>query len=79
VEHLFRVMQLGFVKVRDRGLRKNAHRSFVTCTLVNLFTSRKEATACCAQEGCWGDEIAINRTSGTVSGERLAPVAFPRH
>jgi transposase, IS5 family len=44
VEHVFQVMKLkfGFVKVRDRGLEKYAHRLFVTCALVNLFVSRKK-------------------------------------
>jgi transposase, IS5 family len=44
VEHGFQVMKLqfGFVKVRYRGLKKNAHRLFVTCALVNLFVSRKK-------------------------------------
>jgi IS5 family transposase len=43
VEHVFAVMKLkfGFVKVRYRGLEKNAHRLFVTCALVNLFMARK--------------------------------------
>jgi len=34
-------LKFGFVKVRYRGLKKNAHRLFVTCALVNLFVSRK--------------------------------------
>ncbi len=44
VEHVFQVMKLkfGFVKVRYWGLKKNAHRLFVTCALVNLFLSRKK-------------------------------------
>ena len=44
VEHVFGVMKLkfGFVKVRYRGLKKNAHRLFVTCALVNLFVTRKK-------------------------------------
>jgi len=44
VEHVFQVMKLkfGFVKVRYRGLKKNAQRLFVTCALVNLFLSRKK-------------------------------------
>ena len=44
IEHVFQVMKLkfGFVKVRYRGLKKNAHRSFVTCALVNLFVSRNK-------------------------------------
>jgi IS5 family transposase len=47
VEHVFQVMKLqfGFVKVRYRGLQKNAHRLFVTCALVNLFVSRKKLLA----------------------------------
>lgn len=42
VEHVFQIMKLkfGFVKVRYRGLRKNANRLFATCALVNLFTAR---------------------------------------
>ena len=44
VEHVFGVMKLkfGFVKVRYRGLAKNANRLFATCALVNLFTVRKK-------------------------------------
>jgi len=44
VEHVFGVMKLkfGFVKVRYRGLKKNANRLFVTCALVNLFLLRKK-------------------------------------
>jgi IS5 family transposase len=42
VEHVFQVMKLkfGFVKLRYRGLKKNAQQLFVTCALVNLFLSR---------------------------------------
>src|SRR6266852_2496752 len=44
VEHVFAVMKLkfGFVKLRYRGLKKNANRLFVTCALVNLFLLRKK-------------------------------------
>jgi transposase, IS5 family len=47
VEHMFQVMKLkfGFVKVRYRGLKKNAHRLLVTCALVNLFMSRRKLLA----------------------------------
>jgi len=47
VEHVFQVMKLkfGFVKVRYRGLKKNAQRLFVTCALVNLFMSRRKLLA----------------------------------
>src|ERR1700747_2392541 len=47
VEHGFQVLKLkfGFVKVRYRGLKKNAHRLFVTCALVNLFVSRRKLLA----------------------------------
>ena len=43
VEHVFAVLKLkfGFVKVRYRGLDKNANRLFVTCALVNLFLALK--------------------------------------
>ena len=43
VEHVFAVMKLkfGFVKVRYRGIAKNANRLFTTCALVNLFLARK--------------------------------------
>src|SRR3974377_478290 len=46
-EHAFQEMKLkfGFVKGRYRGLKKNAHRLFVTCALVNLFVSRKKLLA----------------------------------
>jgi IS5 family transposase len=44
VEHVFGVLKLkfGFVKVRYRGLQKNANRLFATCALVNLFVARKK-------------------------------------
>ncbi len=44
VEHVFGVMKLkfGFVKVRYRGLAKNANRLFATCALVNLYMVRKQ-------------------------------------
>ena len=42
-EYVFAVMKLkfGFVKVRYRGIAKNANRLFATCALVNLFLARK--------------------------------------
>ena len=44
VEHVFQVMKLkfGFVKLRYRGLKKNAHQLFVVCGLVNRFLSRQK-------------------------------------
>ena len=44
VEHPFRVMKcvFGFVKVRYRGLRKNATRVFTTCALINLYMLRRQ-------------------------------------
>jgi IS5 family transposase len=47
VEHVFGVMKLkfGFVKVRYRGLAKNANRLFVTSALVNLFRTRHRLLA----------------------------------
>ena len=43
VEHCFFVVKrvFGFVKVRYRGLEKNAQRLFVTCALANLFIVRR--------------------------------------
>lgn len=43
VEHIFFVIkrQFKFIKVRYRGLRKNAHRLFVLCGLTNLFLARR--------------------------------------
>jgi hypothetical protein len=37
---------LSFVKVRYRGLAKNAHRLVVTCALVNLFMARRHLLRC---------------------------------
>ena len=43
VEHAFGVIKrvFGFVKVRYRGLAKNANRLFTTCALANLYMVRK--------------------------------------
>ena len=44
VEHVFGVMKLkfGFVKLRYRGLQKNATQLFAVCALVNLYLLRKK-------------------------------------
>src|SRR5207249_239719 len=44
VEHVFAVMKLkfGFVKLRYRGLQKNATQLFAVCALVNLYLARKK-------------------------------------
>ena len=44
VEHVFGVMKLkfGFVKLRYRGLKKNATPLFAVCALVNLYLLRKK-------------------------------------
>jgi IS5 family transposase len=44
VEHVFAVLKLkfGFVKVRYRGIKKNANRLFAAFALVNLFMVRKK-------------------------------------
>src|SRR5439155_199861 len=44
VEQVFAVMKLkfGFVKLRFRGLKKNATQLFAVCALVNLFLVRKK-------------------------------------
>jgi IS5 family transposase len=43
VEHAFGIVKrvFGFIKVRYRGLEKNAHQLFVICALANLFMVRK--------------------------------------
>ena len=48
VEHVIGVFKrvFGFVKVRYRGLDKNAHRLFVTCALANLFIARRHLLRC---------------------------------
>jgi transposase, IS5 family len=48
VEHPIGIIKrvFGFVKVRYRGLAKNAHRLFVTCALANLFVARRYLLRC---------------------------------
>ena len=48
VEHPIGVIKrvFGFVKVRYRGLAKNAHRLVVTCALANLFMARRHLLRC---------------------------------
>ena len=43
VEHVFGVIKrkFGYVKVRYRGIRKNANQVFTLCALSNLFVSRR--------------------------------------
>jgi transposase, IS5 family len=38
-------LKFGFVKVRYRGLKKNANRLFASCALVNLYMARKKLLA----------------------------------
>ena len=47
VEHVFAVMKLkfGLVKLRYRGLQKNANQLFAVCALVNLYLLRKKTVA----------------------------------
>ena len=48
VEHPIGVIKrvFGFVKVRYRGLAKNAHRLLVNCALANLFMARRHLSRC---------------------------------
>jgi len=50
VEHVFGVLKLkfGFVKVRYRGLAKNANQLFAACALVNLFLVRRKLLSAAA-------------------------------
>ena len=47
VEHVFAVMKLkfGFVKLRYRGLKKNATQLFAVCALVNLLLGAEKTVA----------------------------------
>jgi IS5 family transposase len=36
----------GFAKVRDRGLKKNAHHLLVACELANMFIARRHLLRC---------------------------------
>ena len=51
-------LKFGFVKVRYRGLAKNANRLFATCALVNLFMVRSEAAARSGVVSSRGLEVA---------------------
>ncbi len=48
VEHSIGIIKrvFGFVKLRYRGLKKNAHRLLVTCALANLFMARRYLMRC---------------------------------
>jgi IS5 family transposase len=48
VEHSIGVIKrvFGFVKVRYRGIEKNAHRLIVSCALANLFIARRHLLRC---------------------------------
>src|SRR5208283_2639211 len=70
VEQVFGVMKLkfGFVKVRYRGLAKNANRLFATCALVNLFMVRKKLLP----TAVWSLQRASDHPNGRVGGTKIA-------
>jgi len=73
VEHVFQVMKLkfGFVKLRYRGLKKNAHQLFVICGLVNLFLSRRPfPTLCCDRNFTNPALTTLSRSSRMLRGTR---------
>jgi IS5 family transposase len=77
VEHVFGVMKLkfGFVKLRYRGLKKNANQLFAVCALVNLYLSAEETVASGAglvspREGFIGTQRRSGRTSGGNPGSK---------
>ena len=75
VEHVFQVMKLkfGFVKLRYRGLKKNAHQLFVICGLVNLFLKGERS----GRRGRSGNSSAA-MSGGTVARSCLiAWIDFP--
>ena len=75
VEHVFEVMKLkfGFVKVRYRGLEKNANRLFATCALVNCSAAEKTArrgvssSGFARMRGCNRPLLTHTRTNSAVS------------
>src|SRR5215471_8944243 len=88
VEHVFQVMKLkfGFVKLRHRGLKKNAHQLFVVCALVNLFLPCKKVLlgataqrgaplrlACSDGEGEKSERDASSIRATISRGTRLTP------
>jgi IS5 family transposase len=83
VEHVFQVMKLkfGFVKVRYRGLKKNAHRLFVTCALANLFVSRKKlllAAQFCAKPIQHGATKQVPETRESYPKQTSRPLGVAR-
>src|SRR5438034_761728 len=71
VEHVFAVMKLkfGFVKLRFRGLKKNATQLFAVCALVNLYLARKKPNP----SACTGlAEHLLPRRHGLIQ-------SFPRY
>jgi len=67
VEHVFGVLKLkfGFVRVRYRGLAKNANRPFAALALVNLFLV---LISCCRSDSvgrCEGLNSSSKKTSKT--------------
>jgi IS5 family transposase len=50
VEHIFSVMkrQIGYDKVRNRGLDKNAHSVFTKCALISLVIAKRPLMAALA-------------------------------
>jgi hypothetical protein len=66
-------LKFGFVKVRYRGLDKNANRLFVTCALVNLFLVRKRLLCSVVQHE------AAEPPSGWRAKPRASLVGEPKH
>jgi transposase, IS5 family len=66
VEHPFQVMKLkfGFVKVRYRGLKKNAHQLFVICGLVNRFSVERSCSWRPAHSWKMPPRAALNEGEG---------------
>ena len=72
VEHVFGVLKLkfGFVKVRYRGLAKNANRLFATFALVNLFLVRRKLLS---RGGVVSRTTAPSCGKGT-QGKEISPI-----
>ena len=75
VEHVFGVMKLKFefVKVRYRGLKKNANRLFATCALVlmlDLLERKIRLLHDSRQHGQEPDSLRLPRNTGLAEDAR---------
>jgi IS5 family transposase len=80
VEHPIHVIKrvFGFVKVRYKGLAKNANRLFVACALANLYRVRRQLLRTQGAQVCpvnqkWAQGASLRRQNHPVSASLLDP------